>query len=149
MWTRCSFHGMDWSRPGSIRHLRDHPVRRGRCFHGIAGHQTGLRTCERRLQHPRIQRGWQPSWAGNPDQELAALTRPEELTDWFNAVGIFSKVSNEANWMTVAGIPHATSITLAEGASAVLLIHMNLIAQATIDGKPAVENVGQDNTFLM
>jgi hypothetical protein len=92
---------------------------------------------------------WQPSWVGDPKQELAALTRPEELTDWFNATGIFSKVSNEANWATAAGIPHATSITLAEGVSAVLLIHMNLIAQATIDGKPAAENVGQDNTFLM
>jgi hypothetical protein len=94
---------------------------------------------------------WQPSWAGDPTQELAALTRPEELTDWFTAMGIFSRASNEANWATAAGIPHATSITLtlAEGASAVLLIHMNLIAQATIEGKPAVENVGQDNTFLM
>jgi hypothetical protein len=92
---------------------------------------------------------WQPSWAGNPKQELAALTRPEELTDWFNATGIFTTVSNEANWATAAGIPHATSITLGEGTSAVLLIHMNLIAQAKIDGKPAAENVGQDNTFLM
>ncbi len=92
---------------------------------------------------------WQPSWAGDPKQELAALTRPEELTDWFNATGIFTNVSNEANWATLAGIPHASSITLAEGVSAVLLIHMNLIAQATIDGKPAVENLGQDNTFLL
>jgi hypothetical protein len=74
---------------------------------------------------------------------------PQELTDWFNAVGIFSKVSNEAKWATAAGIPHATSITLAEGISAVLPIHMNLIARATIDGKPAVESVGQDNTFLL
>src|SRR5271165_468339 len=92
---------------------------------------------------------WQPSWAGDPKQELAALTRPEEVTDWFNAAGIFTKVSNEANWATLAGIPHATSITLSEGTSAVLLIHMNLIAQATIDGKPAAENVGVDNTFLL
>jgi hypothetical protein len=92
---------------------------------------------------------WQPSWAGDPQQELAALTRPEEVNDWFQATGIFAKVANEANWATVAGIPHASSIVLAEGASAVLLIHMNLIAQATIDGKPAVATVNQDNTFLM
>jgi len=92
---------------------------------------------------------WQPSWVGDPNQELAALTRPEELTDWFNATGVFTKVSNEANWATAAGIPHATSITLGEGTAAALLIHMNLIAQATIDGKPAAENVGLDNTFLM
>ncbi len=92
---------------------------------------------------------WQPNWAGDPKQELAALTRPEELASWFTAAGIFSKVSNEANWATCAGIPHATSITLGEGTAAVLLIHMNLIAQATIDGKPAVENLGEDNTFLM
>jgi hypothetical protein len=92
---------------------------------------------------------WQPSWTGDPKQELAALTRPEELTDWFNATGIFSKVSNEANWMTLAGIPHATSITLGEGTGAVLLVHMNLIAQAKIDGKPASEDLGQDNTFLL
>ena len=92
---------------------------------------------------------WQPEWAGDPNQELAALTRPEELTDWFQAAGIFSSVSNQANWATLAGIPHATSITLAEGAAAVLLIHMNLIARGQIDGKPAVENLGEDNTFLM
>jgi hypothetical protein len=92
---------------------------------------------------------WQPSWAGDPKQELAALTRPEELTDWLDATGVFTKVSNEANWATPAGIPHATSITLGEGTSAVLLIHMNLMAKATIDGKPAVENLGEDNTFLL
>jgi hypothetical protein len=92
---------------------------------------------------------WQPNWAGDPKQTLAALTRPEELTAWFNATGIFTKVSNEANWATAAGIPHATSITLGEGTAAVLLIHMNLIAHATIDGKPAVKDLGEDNTFLL
>jgi hypothetical protein len=92
---------------------------------------------------------WQPSWVGDPKQELAALTRPEELTEWFTATGIFRKVSNEANWATLAGIPHATSITLGEGTSAVLLVHMNLIAQAKINGKPAAENVSQDDTFLL
>jgi hypothetical protein len=92
---------------------------------------------------------WQPSFSGDPKQELAALTRPEELTDWFTALGIFSTVANEANWATAAGIPHASSINLADGTAAVLLIHINLIAQATIDGKPAVENLGQDNTFLL
>src|SRR5215469_10367490 len=58
---------------------------------------------------------WQGSWEGDPSQELAALTRPEELASWFSAAGIYTKVDNQANWATAAGIPHALSLAVRPG----------------------------------
>ncbi|HXP75730.1 MAG TPA: hypothetical protein VN823_16430 [Stellaceae bacterium] len=71
---------------------------------------------------------WQGSWEGDPGQNLAALTRPEELASWFNATGIYAKVDNQANWATAAGIPHALSLALRPGVDIALLIHANLMA---------------------
>ena len=71
---------------------------------------------------------WQGSWEGDPKQELAALTRPEELASWFSAAGIYAKVDNQANWATAAGIPHALSLALRPGTDISLLIHANLMA---------------------
>lgn len=71
---------------------------------------------------------WQGSWEGDPGQELAALTRPEELASWFSATGIYAKVDNQANWATPAGIPHALSLALRPGVDISLLIHANLMA---------------------
>jgi hypothetical protein len=71
---------------------------------------------------------WQGSWEGDPSQELAALTRPEELASWFSATGIYAKVDNWANWATAAGIPQALSLALRPGTDISLLIHANLMA---------------------
>lgn len=71
---------------------------------------------------------WQGSWEGDPNQELAALTRPEELANWFSATGIYAKVDNRANWATAAGIPQALSLALRPGTDISLLIHANLMA---------------------
>ncbi len=73
---------------------------------------------------------WQSSWVGNPEQQLAALTRPEELADWLGTAGIYKRVRNEGNWVTPAGIPHATSIEFHEGRDVALLIHSNLLNAA-------------------
>lgn len=70
---------------------------------------------------------WQGSWTGDPNQQLSALTRPEELASWFQATGTYAKVDNQANWMTLAGIPHALDLNLLEGVDIALLIHLNLI----------------------
>jgi len=84
---------------------------------------------------------WQGTWRGDPDQELAALTRPEELADWLTATGIYGTVRNEANWATSAGIPHATDLVLSEGRDVALLIHTNLFN--------AARHTDLDHTFIM
>jgi len=85
---------------------------------------------------------WQGEWVGDPAQELAGLTRPEELASWLEATGIYSSVRNQGNWVTPAGIPQATSVVMAEGTDVALLIHINLI-------NAAKKNREIDHTFLL
>lgn len=73
---------------------------------------------------------WTGTFVGDPDQELAAGTRPDEITDWLNQTGLYSSVTNEANWMTSAGIPHATDLPTQEGADVAALINADLIRAA-------------------
>jgi hypothetical protein len=80
---------------------------------------------------------WQPEWNGNPDQELAGMTRPEELADWMRQTGIWSSVTDNGRWASNPGIPDATSITLAEGTDVAMLIHTNLIKESTVLGADA------------
>lgn len=80
---------------------------------------------------------WQPEWTGDPDQELAALTRPEELADWMRQTGIWSSVTDAGRWASNPGIPNATEIELFEGKDVAVLIHSNLIKESTVvDGDP-------------
>lgn len=74
---------------------------------------------------------WQGSWQGDPSQELAALTRPEELAQWLKVTGIYASVDNQGNWATCAGIPHALGLQQVPGADIALLIHANLMAKST------------------
>lgn len=73
---------------------------------------------------------WQPSWAGDPSQELAGLTRPEELAEWLTATGIYETVENEANWVEEKGIPHALNLRQQEGRDMALLLNTNLLKAA-------------------
>jgi hypothetical protein len=81
---------------------------------------------------------WQGTWAGDPAQMLAGLTRPEEVTSWLQATGIYSQVSNQANWAATKGIPHATGLNLLPGTDIILLINVNLIKAA--NGSPVDAN---------
>ncbi|MBW4463662.1 MAG: hypothetical protein KME47_25980 [Nodosilinea sp. WJT8-NPBG4] len=73
---------------------------------------------------------WQPSWKGDPGQELAGLTRPEELAAWLEATGIYETVENEANWVEEKGVPHALNLVQQDGRDIALLLHINLINYA-------------------
>jgi hypothetical protein len=84
---------------------------------------------------------WQGSWQGDPQQAVSALTRPEELTSWFNAAGPYAAVDNQANWATAKGLPHALSLSLGQGVDIALLIHANLMASSL--------NRPYDNDWLM
>jgi hypothetical protein len=71
---------------------------------------------------------WQGSWSGDPNQMLAAMTRPEELANWFSATGIYTNVSCEGNWVSPKGLPHALGLQQRPGVDIALLIHANLMA---------------------
>jgi len=73
---------------------------------------------------------WTGSFHGDPDQELAAGTRPAELADWLTQTGLYSSVKNEANWMQSAGVPHAVDLPTFEGADVAALINADLIHAA-------------------
>ena len=93
---------------------------------------------------------WQPEWTGDPDQELAGMTRPEELADWMRQTGIWSNVTDNGRWATNPGIPNATSIVLAEGRDVAMLIHANMIKESTVAGSdrgPADHKVSLMNNF--
>lgn len=84
---------------------------------------------------------WQGTWQGDPQQMVSALTRPEELTSWFEATGTYKKVDNQANWATAKGLPHALSLSLGQGVDIALLIHANLMASSL--------NHPYDNNWLL
>jgi hypothetical protein len=103
---------------------------------------------------------WQPSWTGDPDQELAALTRPEELADWMRQSGIWSSIEDHGKWASNPGLPNATALTLNDGTDIALLINANLIAKSVLldpedPSKPASLDPGNpnphkpDNSFLL
>lgn len=75
---------------------------------------------------------WQPGWTGNPQQELAAMTRPEELAGWMRQSGLWSNVTDGGKWATNPGIPAASDLTQGEGIDIALLIQINLLAGSTL-----------------
>ena len=75
---------------------------------------------------------WQGSWQGDPDQMLAAMTRPEELAGWMRASGIWSSVEDHGKWASNPGIMEASNLTMSDGTDIALLIHANLIAKSTL-----------------
>ncbi len=81
---------------------------------GSISSQAGMDDAERRSA-TRPRRFWQPEWTGDPDQELAGTTRPEELADWMRRTGIWSSVEDNGSWASNLGIPDATSIGMFEG----------------------------------
>lgn len=102
---------------------------------------------------------WQPNWRGNPDQELAGMTRPEELASWLNSPGFFSQVRDGGKWASNPGIPNAQNLPTYPGNDNAILVNTNLLAAAqkatpTADPgeKPTLSPAGidsADHTFLL
>jgi hypothetical protein len=92
---------------------------------------------------------WQGSWRGDPTQELAALTRPEELADWMSKSGIWSSVEDHGKWASNPGIPNALDLKPYEGTDIALLIHLNLIAKSTVEAVGARPSVMPDDNILL
>jgi hypothetical protein len=92
---------------------------------------------------------WQGSWQGDPSQELAALTRPEEVADWMTKSGLWSKVEDGGKWASNPGIPNAANLDVSEGNDVSLLIHLNLIAKSTVESIDPKPDVHVSNNVLM
>jgi hypothetical protein len=86
---------------------------------------------------------WQPSWTGNPQQELAGMSRPEELADWMRRSGIWSGVTDGGKWASNPGIPNAMALLPPVGRDHALLINTTMIAR----GK-ASSGVRPDTGFI-
>lgn len=80
---------------------------------------------------------WQPEWVGDPDQELAGMTRPEELAAWLRETGIWREIVDNGRWASNPGIPDITSILPIEGSDWAILLHTNLIKESTVKGSDA------------
>jgi hypothetical protein len=70
-------------------------------------------------------------WTGDPNQEVHGLTRPEELTSWLQATGIYAQVRNQANWATIAGWPHAAGLLEYDGQDVAVLLNTNALVDGT------------------
>lgn len=101
-------------------------------------------------------------WTGEPGQGLQGLTLPEELAGWLRATGIYGKVSNEANWASIAGWPHASDQLLYGGQDVALLLNTNAFIGGTARAlrnsntpgsaptPPPTENpIGLDDRFIL
>lgn len=81
---------------------------------------------------------WQPSFRGDPTQELAGMTRPEELASWLTSTGIFASVVDGGKWATNPGIPNASNLPTSQGTDNALLINTNLLAAAKVAASATV-----------
>jgi hypothetical protein len=75
---------------------------------------------------------WQPSWTGDPRQELAGMTRPEELADWMRQSGLWNRVTDGGKWASNPGIPNALDLMLGVGQDHALLINTPMIASGNM-----------------
>ena len=70
---------------------------------------------------------------GSSSEALSGSTTPEELAGWMEATGIWT-VRNEADWTHILpsrGIPHAQGLYSGNSADIALLIHANLMFDAS------------------
>src|SRR5262249_41374183 len=77
---------------------------------------------------------WQSEWRGDPDQELAGLTRPSELADWLRATGIYSTVRDECNLMYPRGLPHALDLMPGGGVDVAFFLNINALVHNRATG---------------
>jgi hypothetical protein len=92
---------------------------------------------------------WQGSWQGDPNQTLAAMTRPEEISDWMTKSGIWSDVKDGGKWASNPGIPNAANLDVSEGHDVALLIHINLIAKSEHTLGDPIPGLRIENDVLM
>ena len=65
---------------------------------------------------------------GNPDENVAGITTPGEVADWMRKCGVYSKVTDEGNWVFTKGISHALALAPAPNKDILMLINANIIS---------------------
>jgi hypothetical protein len=75
---------------------------------------------------------WQSSWTGDPQQEFAGMTRPEELAEWMRWSGLWAQVTDGGKWAANAGIPNAMNLLPPVGRDHALLINTTMIAKGNV-----------------
>jgi hypothetical protein len=70
------------------------------------------------------------TFEGDPSENIAGMTTPGELADWMKASGIYTRVSDEGNWVASKGITHATALSPAANRDVLMLINAHIIAGA-------------------
>jgi hypothetical protein len=71
-------------------------------------------------------------WQGDPEQAVAGITFPEEVTRWLNATGLYASVDNQvgssASALSSKGYNAAERLQVEEGTDILCLIQANIVA---------------------
>ena len=83
-------------------------------------------------------------WEGDPGQQVAGITFPEEVEGWLRATGLYARVDNRigSSWDALfsKGYPAAADIEIYEGTDVICLIQANMVASQI--------GAGRDDGFL-
>jgi N-acetylmuramoyl-L-alanine amidase len=86
---------------------------------------------------------------------LEGLTTPGEVAGWLRATGVFSTVRDEGNWITSAGLEHATGLLVGTGSDVAVLINVSALAGATkveaveTPNTPITNPMNPDRSFIL
>lgn len=72
---------------------------------------------------------------GTPEEDVAGLTTPAELADWFKSTGVYRNVRDEGNWVFTKSLSHARGLSPSANTDVALLIHAHVLANAAAGGK--------------
>jgi hypothetical protein len=72
-------------------------------------------------------------WNGDPSQEAAGMTFPEEIVKWLHATGLYrsidNQVGNAVSSLSSKGYNSAEGLTLDEGVDIICLVQANMVPQ--------------------
>ena len=67
---------------------------------------------------------------GTPDDTTSGITMPGEIKEWLTAIGCYSSVMNEGNFVVNAGLDHAAKLKSDDQQDVVMLINANILPRA-------------------
>jgi hypothetical protein len=77
---------------------------------------------------------------GDPSENFAGMTTPGELAAWMKSSGIYTKVTDEGNWVANKGFSHAMGLRPTTDRDILMLINANIIAAAAKGRKKIVDS---------
>ena len=64
---------------------------------------------------------------GDPSENVAGITTPGELADWLKASGMYTRVTDEGNWIATKGVTHAFNLRPAANRDILCLINARIL----------------------